>query len=68
MRTYRTEIVIPDDRYIALQLPPDLPPGRAVVTVVVEATDLPDASPLEADPDRDDVEWWEEFGDEPPPE
>lgn len=63
LRRYRTEIVIPPDRFIGLHLPPHLPEGRAVITVIVLDPDL-DASPLaEAESDRQDIEWWEEFDD-----
>ena len=71
MLRYRTEIVIPADRYVCLQLPPDLPEGRAVVTVhfvadAPEPTTLPGDDP-EIDPDREDIEWWEEFDEGPEP-
>jgi hypothetical protein len=67
---YRTEFIIPPDRYICLQLPPHLPEGRATITVTVhdrQAADLapPPSEEPEAAPDRDldrqDIEWWEEF-------
>jgi hypothetical protein len=62
---YRTEIFVPADRYICLQLPVDLPEGLATVTVHVhEATASDDPGAHEApDPDREDIEWWEEFED-----
>ena len=60
MRRYRTEIVIPPDRFIGLQLPAHLPEGRAILTVYVHDPDPADASP-EAEADRQDIEWWEEF-------
>lgn len=64
MRRYRTEIVIPPDRYVGLQLPADLPHGRAFVTIQVE-----DADPYEgadaAFEAGDDIEWWEEFSNDP---
>lgn len=66
MSEYRTEIIVPPDRYVCLQLPPNLPPGRALVTVLVL-----DAHPSDAEPgspagsdlelDRQDIEWWDEF-------
>lgn len=60
---YRTEILIPPDRYVCVQLPSYLPEGRAVVTIVVhEPEPEPQGPPREADPDRQDIEWWEEFG------
>jgi hypothetical protein len=64
MRRYRTEIHIPADRAILLHLPPDLPEGRAFVTVIV--ADEPEAgsdetAPPEADLEGQDIEWWEEF-------
>ena len=63
MPRYRTEVVVPPDRYVCLQLPGHYPEGRATVTVqyhdpsvdrAVEAAD-------DDEPDRDDFEWWEEF-------
>ena len=65
MLRYRTEIVVPADRYVCLQLPGHLPEGRATVTVQYHD---PRPEPRdEADPDREDIEWWEEFDDEPEP-
>jgi hypothetical protein len=64
VRRYRTEIIVPRDRYVALQLPPHLPEGRAIVTVTVEEEkplDLPDLPELEDD--KEDIEWWDEFAD-----
>lgn len=61
MRRYRTEIVIPADRVVGLHLPSHLPTGRAIVTVLIvepESGDFPSA----LDHDRQDIEWWEEFG------
>jgi hypothetical protein len=66
---YRTEIVIPVDRYVCLQLPEHLPEGRATVTVQFQG---PEPDPVEPpgavkagaavnDPDVEDIEWWEEF-------
>ncbi|MDR3634802.1 MAG: hypothetical protein P4L84_13440 [Isosphaeraceae bacterium] len=64
MTRYQTEIVVPADRYVALQLPPDLPEGRATVTVVVHsATDFP-GSVQDEDDESQDIEWWEEFEDD----
>ena len=62
-RRYRTEIVIPPDRFINLQLPPHLPEGRATITVWVEDADE-DRHQAEADPDHQDIEWFEEFDEE----
>ena len=66
MPRYRTEIVIPADRYVCLQLPDDLPVGRALVSVEFLGSDveLPSGIPVpHEDPDRevDDMEWWDEF-------
>jgi hypothetical protein len=64
VRRYRTEIVVPPDRYIGLQLPPSLPEGRAIVTVTVEEEkplDVPDLPELDAE--EEDIEWWDEFAD-----
>ena len=77
MRSYETEIVIPQDRSICLQLPESLPTGRALVTIMVTANpdelDLepsweeqdqgldPDAVLSTSDLDRQDIEWWDEF-------
>ena len=71
MLRYRTEIVIPPDRYVCLQLPNHLPEGRAVVTVqFLNADSEPDEEPRqggEVDLDRQDIEWWEEFDEGPEP-
>jgi hypothetical protein len=64
VRRYRTEIVIPPDRYVCLQLPDHLPEVRAVVTIHVPDPGTHDVA-AEMDPDRLDIEWWEEFDDEP---
>lgn len=68
MPRYRTEIIIPPDRYVCLQLPPGVPEGRATVTVYFnEPDDEPVRTPsTHAGEDHDDVEWWDEF-DEPGP-
>lgn len=60
MRHYRTEIVIPNDRSVVLQLPEALPTGRAVVTIQVQ-----DGSPSADDwlENAVGIEWWDEFGD-----
>lgn len=65
MSRYRTEIIIPSDRVVTLHLPDDLPEGRARVTIEVEEADETRGT---LDPESDsatDIEWWEEFGDEP---
>jgi hypothetical protein len=61
VRRYRAEIVIPPDRFIGLQLPPHLPEGPAIVTVTVVGHEPGDPGPADPDPDRQDIEWWEEF-------
>lgn len=70
MSDYRTEIVVPSDRYVCLQLPGRFPTGHAIVTVrcLAPAADLPEAGAApEEQPDRIDIEWWEEFDEEVPP-
>jgi len=64
---YRTEILIPPDGYVCLQLPPYIHGGRAVVTVYVADGTDEDSNPagLESETDRDDIEWWDEFDDGP---
>lgn len=64
MDRYQTEIVVPADRLIALQLPADLPEGRATVTVTVHPIDDPEGPVPEADVESEDIEWWEEFEDD----
>ncbi len=59
MRRYRTEILIPPDRTVVLQLPVNVPQGWATVTV--EFHESPQDEHSEADPDRQDIEWWDEF-------
>ena len=62
MHQYRTEIVIPADHYVCLQLPPDFPEGRAIVTVLFQTAPTDDpAHRSEVDLDRQDMEWWDEF-------
>jgi hypothetical protein len=63
---YRTEILIPPDRYVCVQLPSYLPEGRAVVTVIVHEPESDEAGPMgESETDRQDIEWWDEFDDSP---
>lgn len=62
MAQYRTEVLIPPDRYVCLQLPTHLPPGPAMVTVLIHAAEgLEAATAAEPDPDHQDIEWWDEF-------
>lgn len=64
VRRYRTEIVIPPDRYVGLQLPSHLPEGRAIVTILVdEPATAEESDLLDTDPDCQDIEWWDEFAD-----
>ncbi len=60
---YRTEIHIATDRYVCLQLPDFIPAGRAIVTVsvTVQDDDANQGSVIEAEADRRDIEWWDEF-------
>jgi hypothetical protein len=64
---YRTEIVVPADRYVCLRLPDHLPEGRAFVTVDFADAETPttavlgESPPFHEDADREDIEWWEEF-------
>ncbi len=59
MRRYRTQILIPTDRTVVMQLPMNLPEGWATVTVLVHEAE--EADHLEAEADRQDIEWWDEF-------
>jgi hypothetical protein len=64
VRCYRTQIVIPPDRYVGLQLPPHLPVGHAIVTVQLEEPESAEGADWhETDPDQQDIEWWDEFDD-----
>lgn len=70
MQRYRTEIVVPPDRYVCLQLPADAPEGHATVSVwfherTTGRSRRSFADDAQADPDRQDIEWWEEFDDDP---
>ena len=59
---YRTEIVIPPDRYVCVQLPTYLPEGKAVVTIYLpDRDDGPPNLFTEIESDRQDIEWWDEF-------
>ncbi len=65
---YQTEIYVPGDRYVCLQLPDYLPEGRALVTVTVTVLsgELAEGENFPPDPegDRNDIEWWDEFDEE----
>jgi hypothetical protein len=63
---YRTEISIPADRYVCVQLPSYLPEGLAVLTVTIQAPiPIESSESGETDPDRMDIEWWDEFEGDP---
>ena len=68
MPRYRTEIVVAPDRFVSLRLPDGFPEGRAIVTVDARPDEDPpprlDHEPNATDPDREDIEWWEEFEDD----
>ena len=64
MDRYQTEIVVPADRFVAIQLPAGLPEGRATVTVIVHPIDDSENSVPDADVESEDIEWWEEFEDD----
>ena len=68
MPRYRTEIVIPPDRAVTLQLPGSLPAGPAVVWVVVDgpSPDLGDDDLVDeaGDLDARDIEWWDDLDDD----
>ncbi len=62
---YQTEIHVATDRYVCLQLPTYFPEGRARVTVTFDLDGPTGLEPRGDDePDREDVEWWDEFDDE----
>jgi hypothetical protein len=62
---YQTEIHVSPDRYVCLQLPSFFPEGRAVVTVRIEVEGASAGGSTSGDdPDRQDIEWWDEFEDE----
>lgn len=65
MRRYSTEIVIPADRFVAVQLPEGLPEGPALLAVIVAGPESEHtwSEDADLDPDRQDIEWWEEFED-----
>ncbi len=63
---YQTEVIVPPDRYLYLQLPPHLPEGRATVIVEIEDPEPAEVGAhLDPDLDQQDIEWWEEFEDVP---
>ena len=62
---YRTEVFIPPDRYVCLQLPVHLPEGRATITIQIhEPEPVHSGANSELDLDRQDIEWWDEFEDD----
>ena len=62
---YQTEIHVASDRYVCLQLPSYFPEGRAMVVVTVVDEGVKGDRPSSGDePDRQDIEWWDEFDDE----
>ncbi len=63
MRRYRTQILIPPDRTVVMQLPAHVPEGWAIVTVQVPEPDAADPH-HDDDHDRQDIEWWDEFDEE----
>lgn len=77
MTRYQTEIIVAGDRYVWLKLPDEAPLGRASVSIFFQgapedqAPSISGARPegipelrVPAEPDRDDIEWWEEFEEE----
>lgn len=62
MRRYCTQILIPPDRTVVMQLPANIPEGWAIVTIQIQESHALENH--EADPDRQDIEWWDEFDDE----
>ena len=58
---YRTEIEIPADRYVCLQLPDFIPQGQATVTVTTPDHVAPPEARLDDESDVRDIEWWDEF-------
>ncbi len=65
MRSYRTEIQIPADRYIHIQLPDQWPEGLArLIVEVVDSEPFHSTQSVEQELnsfDPQDIEWWEEF-------
>lgn len=64
MRRYQTEILIPPDRAVVLQIPDHVPAGRAIVTVEVFEPSSGEPSGVDPELDHQDIEWWEEFEDD----
>lgn len=65
MIRYQTEVVVPPDRYLCIQLPPTIVEGRATVIVLVEDPEPVEvAVGIESELDHQDIEWWEEFDDQ----
>ena len=63
MRRYRTQILIPPDRTVVMQLPAHIPEGWAIVTIQLPEAEASDHA--DSDPDRQDIEWWDEFDEVP---
>ncbi len=61
MNPYRTEVVVPEDGYISLQLPRDWPAGLATVAIRTGGANERVVFAEDGDPDTEDIEWWDEF-------
>lgn len=62
MIRYQTEVVVPADRYLCVQLPATIQEGRATVIVLVEEPEPAEVlANIDPDLDQQDIEWWEEF-------
>lgn len=63
MRRYSTQIVIPADRLIVIQVPESVPEGPAVLTIQAPEDEPDGPGQEDSEDDLRDIEWWEEFED-----
>lgn len=63
MRRYSTQIVIPNDRLVVIQVPESVPEGAALLTILAPETEPDGNGAEESEDDLRDIEWWEEFED-----
>lgn len=61
MTPYKTEVIVPPDGCIFLQLPKGWPEGLATIAIRVGGADERVTFAEDGDIDTEDIEWWDEF-------